>query len=144
MIATIAAATLTATQAQNVPGISVTPSELAFRSADQGMRVLVSGTAVDGEVIDLTTSARFEPSEPLVKLAQDGLLYAVRQGDTKVTATAAGKQAQLSVHVVDLSKPAAISFVRDVALVLNKIGCTSGTCHGSAKGKNGFKLSLRG
>jgi hypothetical protein len=27
---------------------------------------------------------------------------------------------------------------------LNKVGCTSGTCHGSAKGKNGFKLSLRG
>ena len=34
--------------------------------------------------------------------------------------------------------------VRDVAPVLNKVGCTSGTCHGSAKGKNGFKLSLRG
>ena len=28
--------------------------------------------------------------------------------------------------------------------VLNKVGCTGGSCHGSAKGKNGFKLSLRG
>ena len=28
--------------------------------------------------------------------------------------------------------------------MLNKVGCTAGTCHGSAKGKNGFKLSLRG
>jgi hypothetical protein len=27
---------------------------------------------------------------------------------------------------------------------LNKKGCTSGPCHGAAKGKNGFKLSLRG
>src|SRR4029079_2909814 len=26
----------------------------------------------------------------------------------------------------------------------NKVGCTSGPCHGAAKGKNGFKLSLRG
>ena len=25
-----------------------------------------------------------------------------------------------------------------------RAGCTSGTCHGAAKGKNGFKLSLRG
>ncbi len=144
IIATIAVATLMAADAPNVTGISVTPSELSFRSADQGMRVLVSGTAAEGEVIDLTGSARFEPAEPLVKLGQDGLLYAVRQGDTKVTVIAAGKQAQLSVHVGDVSKPAAISFVRDVAPVLNKIGCTSGMCHGSAKGKNGFKLSLRG
>lgn len=144
IIATIAVATLTAADAPNVTGISVTPSELSFRSADQGMRVLVFGAAADGELVDLTASARFEPAEPLVKVGQDGLLYAVRQGDTKVNVTAAGKQAQLSVHVGDVSKPAAISFVRDVAPVLNKIGCTSGTCHGSAKGKNGFKLSLRG
>lgn len=36
------------------------------------------------------------------------------------------------------------TYLRDIAPVLNKAGCTSGPCHGSAKGKNGFKLSLRG
>src|SRR5881394_3306071 len=39
---------------------------------------------------------------------------------------------------------AKVSFVRDVEPILNKVGCTAGTCHGAAKGKNGFKLSLRG
>ena len=39
---------------------------------------------------------------------------------------------------------APVTFLRDVAPILNKAGCTSGTCHGAAKGKNGFKLSLRG
>src|SRR6266478_9463818 len=37
-----------------------------------------------------------------------------------------------------------VTFLRDVAPILNKAGCTAGTCHGAAKGKNGFKLSLRG
>ena len=37
-----------------------------------------------------------------------------------------------------------IHFVRDVQPVLSKLGCNAGTCHGAAKGKNGFKLSLRG
>ena len=37
-----------------------------------------------------------------------------------------------------------VTFLRDVAPILNKAGCTSGPCHGAAKGKNGFKLSLRG
>ena len=47
-----------------------------------------------------------------------------------------------------LALPAAaaepVTFLRDVAPILNKVGCTSGPCHGAAKGKNGFKLSLRG
>src|ERR1051326_3342412 len=46
-----------------------------------------------------------------------------------------------------LAAPAApppTTFLRDVAPILNKVGCTQGTCHGAAKGKNGFKLSLRG
>ena len=37
-----------------------------------------------------------------------------------------------------------LTFLRDVAPIFNKTGCTSGPCHGAAKGKNGFKLSLRG
>jgi len=39
---------------------------------------------------------------------------------------------------------APVTFVKDVMPILNKVGCTSGPCHGGAKGKNGFKLSLRG
>ena len=39
---------------------------------------------------------------------------------------------------------AKVGFVRDVEPILNKVGCTQGTCHGAAKGKAGFKLSLRG
>ena len=42
------------------------------------------------------------------------------------------------------AEPPKITFLRDVAPILNKVGCTSGQCHGAAKGKNGFKLSLRG
>ncbi len=35
-------------------------------------------------------------------------------------------------------------FIRDVNPILSRLGCNAGTCHGSAQGKNGFKLSLRG
>jgi hypothetical protein len=46
--------------------------------------------------------------------------------------------------VAEAPEPPRVTFLRDVAPVLNKVGCTSGVCHGAAKGKNGFKLSLRG
>jgi hypothetical protein len=47
-----------------------------------------------------------------------------------------------SVVVLQAAQP--VTFLRDVAPILNKMSCTSGPCHGAAKGKNGFKLSLRG
>lgn len=37
-----------------------------------------------------------------------------------------------------------VSFRNDVMAVLSKAGCNAGACHGNAKGKAGFKLSLRG
>ncbi len=38
---------------------------------------------------------------------------------------------------------AEISFRNDVLPILSKAGCNMGACHGSANGRNGFKLSLR-
>lgn len=44
-----------------------------------------------------------------------------------------------------LSAPEAAPSLRlDVVPVLSKLGCNQGACHGSQKGKGGFKLSLRG
>src|SRR6202043_4276435 len=49
-----------------------------------------------------------------------------------------------SLAAAGLAAEEPVTFLRDVAPILNKTGCTSGPCHGAAKGKNGFKLSLRG
>jgi len=57
----------------------------------------------------------------------------------------AGLSAPLLLLAFTLTSHAqTVSFIKDVMPVLNKAGCTSGPCHGGAKGKNGFKLSLRG
>ena len=49
-----------------------------------------------------------------------------------------------NLAAASLAAEEGVTFLRDVAPILNKTGCTAGTCHGAAKGKNGFKLSLRG
>src|SRR5207237_229364 len=67
----------------------------------------------------------------------------LKAGQGLVTITAGGKTAKLPVTVKSVATPP-ISFVRDVQPILSKVGCNAGTCHGAAKGRNGFKLSLRG
>jgi hypothetical protein len=56
----------------------------------------------------------------------------------------AGALGLAAAPLVAQTEPPRVTFLRDVAPILNKVGCTAGTCHGAAKGKNGFKLSLRG
>src|SRR6185295_6117878 len=52
--------------------------------------------------------------------------------------------AMIPVEVSGVAAEFHPDFIRDVAPVLSRVGCNAGTCHGSVKGKNGFKLSLRG
>ncbi len=50
-----------------------------------------------------------------------------------------------TLHALSLSALAQdVSFRNDVMPVLSKAGCNLGTCHGNARGKGGFQLSLRG
>src|SRR5205085_6261036 len=66
-----------------------------------------------------------------------------KQGKAVVTVSLGALKTSFPVTVEDGVLPE-IHFVRDVQPILSKLGCNAGTCHGSAKGKNGFKLSLRG
>ncbi|MDB5387867.1 MAG: hypothetical protein JWM11_3513 [Planctomycetaceae bacterium] len=60
-------------------------------------------------------------------------------------AAAAEKQTSAAVAVADKqTSDSPPSFRRDVMPIFFRAGCNSGTCHGSARGKDGFLLSLFG
>jgi len=65
-------------------------------------------------------------------------------GDGALTISAGGQTVTVPVKVTGQKEKYQPSFVRDVMPTLSRLGCNAGTCHGSAEGKNGFKLSLRG
>jgi len=124
--------------------ITIEPASLDLTTANEGRRVLVTGVTAEGETFDLTNKVKFEPAGDSVRVGDNSYLYPVSQGKTTVKVSAGGQSADLPVTVGNLAEKRTISFLRDVMPVLNKQGCTSGPCHGTAKGKNGFKLSLRG
>jgi hypothetical protein len=130
--------------AHKVTSIRVVPSEVAFSQSSEYRKILVLGKTGQAHEIDLTRTSKFEPAADCVKLGADGYLHPVKGRETHITVSAAGFTADVPVTVHGLAAPHAVSFVRDVEPILNKVGCTSGPCHGAAKGRNGFKLSLRG
>ncbi len=126
-----------------IKGLILEPSQLRLDDARDARKVLVLGQRADGGVIDLTGEAQFKSDPGVLSVDADGYWSAAKASETVVTVTAAGQTATLQVQAVGGTLPP-VGFVRDIEPLLGRVGCNQGTCHGSAKGKNGFKLSLRG
>src|SRR3989449_2194057 len=141
---TAAAAKATPASEIKVSQIRLFPAEVVFSDPREYRKVAVLGKTEDAGEFDLSRDAAFAPADDCVKWDEKGFLYPVRDCQTKVEVSARGLKATVPVTVRGLDQPHPISFVRDVMPILNRVGCTAGTCHGAAKGKNGFKLSLRG
>ena len=106
--------------------------------------MLVEGRRADGSRGDLTDSALYEVTGGGVTFDKQGFARGLKDGATVVKVRAGGRSVDLPLAVKDMTKPLPVSFVRDVMPTIARVGCNAGTCHGSAKGKKGFKLSLRG
>ncbi|MBI2947913.1 MAG: DUF1549 domain-containing protein, partial [Verrucomicrobia bacterium] len=115
---------------------------MTLQDGRDSRRVLVWGKTTAGNRVDLTGYASFKSDSSTVEIA-DGYVNPKQSGEAEVVVSAAGKTGKLHVKVLKAELPR-VRFVRDIMPVLSKVGCNAGTCHGSAKGKNGFKLSLRG
>ena len=132
-------------QSVDVPEITalkVHPESLTLEHARDGRRILVSGQTKDGNWIDVSTWAELKPATG-VKIHEDNYIFPEKVGSTSISVSVKNITTELPVTVKSIDAPP-VSFVRDVMPVLSHAGCNNGTCHGSAKGKNGFKLSLRG
>src|SRR5262245_12831425 len=121
----------------------VQPNSLVLDHAGDLRRVVVLGMTESGTMADLTASATFTPDTSVVQLTNEGFFEPVAEGMAKVVVAVGEVQTKLPVLVRGMQTPA-VSFVRDIEPVLARLGCNAGTCHGAQKGKNGFRLSLRG
>ncbi|HEX8916224.1 MAG TPA: DUF1549 and DUF1553 domain-containing protein [Humisphaera sp.] len=126
-----------------VERIELQPPQLTLADANDARQVLVWGVTADGGRVDLSDSATFSTDAKNLAVTDGRYVQGSAAGEATVTVSAGGKSASLPVKVLSGEKPA-LRWEKDVMPVLAAAGCNQGTCHGSAQGKNGFKLSLRG
>lgn len=117
--------------------------ELDGKGASQTLTVVA--TDANGVEWDVTGSSSLRLQNPsLSRVSDDGTLYGLANGETAMVATVGPTSAKATVIVRNISAGRSLSFVRDVVPVLTRSGCAGSNCHGSVRGKNGFKLSLFG
>jgi len=119
------------------------PEALVLEGKHDVRCVMISGLTSDGYWIDLSKQSSFTTADAKVKIDSDGYIHPVAVGWATIKVAFRHHSIDLPVNVKSVDTQP-VSFVRDVMPVISKVGCNAGTCHGAAKGKNGFKLSLRG
>ena len=98
----------------------------------------------DGLVIDVTRMVEAKAPGASVEVSRSGQVRPMTDGKTTLTLSLGSIKSEVPVTIAGMNKTPRVDFVHDVNPVMSRLGCNSGTCHGSAQGKNGFKLSLRG
>ena len=128
----------------SVERLSVEPGSIRLRSPFETVQLVVSAKMNSGETIDVTRMVDSESTSKLVEVSTSGLVRPRGDGEGAIKISLAGQSISVPLLVAGTSTIPKVDFIHDVAPVLSKLGCNAGTCHGSAQGKNGFKLSLRG
>src|SRR5262249_40533524 len=146
---TFALAASARAQEQLPPGARLARIEAQLASVSLGhpyeyAQLVLTGVLETGDRLDVTRMVTFDAPAQVAKLSATARVRPVADGDGEIKATLAGKSVNIPVKVAHLKDKHEVSFVRDVMPTLSRMGCNAGTCHGSAEGKNGFKLSLRG
>ena len=119
------------------------PASITLSQPFAYAQVLLTGHLGTGERIDVTRLATVK-APAAVKVSPTGLVRPAADGAGALTFRLGDQSVSIPVKVSGQKAKYQVSFVRDVMPAMSKLGCNAGTCHGAQKGKNGFKLSLRG
>ena len=120
----------------------VQPESIQFDSPYAYAQLVVTGVMQSGATVDVTRHVKITPPKWAV-VTDSGLVRPTKGGKGKVRIKIGQHQETIDAVAKNIAE-GSVDFVRDVNPVLSRLGCNQGTCHGAQKGKNGFKLSLRG
>ncbi len=124
--------------------LDVYPPDVNLSTRRDLQRVIAVATRADGVTVDVTEQVAWKFADPSLVRFDNFTVYPVKDGKTELTATLGGLHVKLPVTVTQATAERPISFRLDVMPVFARTGCNTGSCHGAARGKDGFRLSLFG
>ncbi len=131
-------------RAQAPAELRVYPPDVNLSSQRDRQSILVQAVMPSGLTYDVTDQAQYAPANPALVRQEGNILYPAADGTTELTVTHGGLSVKIPVTVAQHNVDLPISFQLDVMPVFMKSSCNNGSCHGAARGKDGFRLSLFG
>lgn len=125
--------------------VEIFPSKYRLETKRDHHQVVVMATFKDATTQDVTflSDLRIADSK-IASLEKDVIKPVADAGQTELVASVGGKTVKAIVEVAQGHQDRDISWRLDVMPVFMRGTCNSGGCHGAARGKDGFRLSLFG
>ena len=124
--------------------VEVFPPDVELSTNRDRQRFVVMATRDDGVTLDVTSQAQAKLANPAIAKLEAATLTPLADGQATLEVTFNGQTIQVPVTVKQATADRPISFQLDVMPVFMRAGCNTGSCHGAARGKDGFRLSLFG
>jgi hypothetical protein len=124
--------------------LQVFPPDVKLFTARARQTIVVQAQYADGITRDVTAQAKAALANPAFARLDNNALTPLADGATELKVEFGGKAVSVPVSVKDTKADRPISFKLDVMPVFMRAGCNQGSCHGAARGKDGFRLSLFG
>jgi hypothetical protein len=124
--------------------LAIYPPEIKLSTAADFQNVIAVAQRADGVTLDVTDQVDWTLENPELVTLENFRLSPRQDGGGQLQASWQGLVAAAPIAVSSASVQREISFHLDVMPVLTRTGCNTGSCHGSARGKDGFRLSLFG
>jgi hypothetical protein len=148
LAAAVLAGPAMAADADAVVGLAVYPPTVRLDSARDSQRLVVVETLADGRTRDVTDRAAATIADGRLALLEPtagGIVVTPRaDGTGTVRITHGARAVEVALEVISATSDPPLSFRLDVMPVFARGGCNMGSCHGAARGKDGFRLSLFG
>lgn len=135
---------LAALAAPSLVDVRAFPPDINLNSKIDQQSIIVQALYSDSTTRDVTGQAQLAIVDKTFARLDKSVVLPVANGKTELAVKFEGRTVMLPVKVEKSEFTPPISFNLDVMPVFTKAGCNVGSCHGSARGKDGFHLSLFG
>ena len=132
------------TKPDGKPDLAVYPPEIKLGSSRDFQSFVAVVRRDDGITLDASDVVSWSLTDDSKARLEGFTLYPLADGETELVGKLAGSTVKIPVSVSAAESTPAISFEKDVMAVLTRSGCNTGSCHGAARGKDGFQMSLFG
>ena len=144
-IAFIASLNSLTTDAQEKPiSLEVYPAEVHINTMRDRQSFVVQVAYPNGLTRDVTKEAKFTLSDAAKVKLEGNVLHPVSDGDSQMAVEFGGLSKMIPIKIEQATADRDVSFKLDIMPIFMKSNCNTGSCHGAARGKDGFRLSLFG
>ena len=138
------ASTPSASAAKLSVNLSVYPNQIQLDTARDYQSFIAVVRRADDITLDVTDTAAWKLADEKFARIEGNKVVPVADGETELLCDFGSTQIRIPVKVSRSSEKLPVSFEKDIVPIMTRSGCNTGSCHGAARGKDGFMISLFG